>query len=232
MRILIVEDDERLASVIARGLKKQAYAVDIATDGETAIFQAETNDYDLLVLDVMIPHRDGFDVCRTLRGNGLSAPILFLTARDAVEDRVRGLEIGADDYLVKPFEFAELLARVRALLRRRPVLRSPVLTVGDLRLDTARRIAFRGETPVDLTSKEFAVLEYLIENAGRVVTRTELAEHAWDHTYDPFSNVIDVYIRRLRRKVDDGFDHQLIRTRRGAGYVISDEPEPVEASVA
>ena len=229
MRIFLVEDDERLASVIARGLRKQSYAVDVAGDGDTAVFQAETNDYDLVVLDAMIPERDGFSVCRDLRSNGFAAPILFLTARDAVEDRVRGLELGADDYLVKPFEFPEFLARIRALMRRRSFLRPAVLAVGDLTLDTASRTAHRSGRLVDLTAKEFAVLEYLMEHRGRVVSRTELAEHVWDHNYDPFSNVIDVYIRRLRRKIDDGFDVALIRTRRGAGYVVTDAPEPADA---
>ncbi len=228
MRIFVVEDDERLASVIARGLRKQAYAVDVAGDGETALFQAETNEYDLLVLDVMIPHGDGFTVCRSLRENGFMAPILFLTARDGVADRVRGLELGGDDYLTKPFVFDELVARIRALLRRRHVLRSPVLAVGDLTLDTAKRAARRDGREIELTSKEFSVLEYLMEHAGRVVTRTEIAEHAWDHTYDPFSNVIDVYIRRLRRKVDMESLTPLIHTRRGTGYVLTDAPEPAD----
>jgi two-component system copper resistance phosphate regulon response regulator CusR len=228
MRIFVVEDDERLASVIARGLRKHSYAVDVASDGETAIFQAETNEYDLLVLDVMIPRHDGFDVCRSLRENGFAAPILFLTARDSVADRVRGLELGGDDYLVKPFDFDELVARVRALMRRRHVLRSAVLAVADLTLDTATRTASRAGRAIDLTAKEYSVLEYLMENPGRVVSRTELAEHAWDHSYDPFSNVIDVYIRRLRRKLDAGEPVPLIRTRRGAGYVLTDAPEPVD----
>ena len=231
MRIFLVEDDERLASVIARGLRKQSYAVDVADDGETALFQAETNDYDLVVLDAMIPRRDGFDVCRDLRSNGFDAPIMFLTARDSVEDRVRGLELGADDYLVKPFEFPEFLARIRALLRRRSVLHPSVLTVGDLTLDTSSRAARRDGRTIDLTSKEYGVLEYLMTHPGRVVSRTELAEHVWDHNYDPFSNVIDVYIRRLRRKVDAGFALPLIRTRRGSGYVVTDAPEPADAEV-
>lgn len=229
MRIFLVEDDERLASVIARGLRKHSYAVDVAGDGETAIFQAETNDYDLLVLDVMIPGIDGFDVCRRLRANGFAAPILFLTARDAVGDRVRGLELGGDDYLVKPFDFEELVARVRALMRRRGVFSSPVLRLADLELDTAARAARRSGRDIELTSKEFAVLEYLMLHPGRVVGRAEIAEHAWDDTYDPFSNVIDVYIRRLRRKIDEGEELALIRTRRGSGYVVSDTPEPSDA---
>jgi DNA-binding response OmpR family regulator len=229
MRIFLVEDDERLASVIARGLRKHSYAVDVAGDGETAIFQAETNEYDLLVLDVMIPKGDGFEVCRTLRANGFAAPILFLTARDAVSDRVKGLELGGDDYLVKPFDFDELIARVRALMRRRSAPHAPVISLADLDLDTAARSARRGDREIELTSKEFAVLEYLMLNPGRVVGRAEIAEHAWDDSYDPFSNVIDVYIRRLRRKIDDHADIALIRTRRGSGYVITDAPEPADA---
>jgi two-component system copper resistance phosphate regulon response regulator CusR len=226
MRILVVEDDTRLATVVARGLRKQAFAVDTAGDADEALFFAQTNPYDLMVLDVMLPGRDGFAVCRQLRQDGCSTPILMLTARDSVEDKVTGLELGADDYLTKPFDFNELVARVRALLRRRQVYRSPQLTVGDLTLDTASRTAWRGGREIELTTKEYAVLEYLVENAGRVIGRAELAEHVWDENYDPFSNVIDVYIRRLRQKIDDGFPTRLIRTRRGAGYVVSTDPIP------
>ncbi len=232
MRILLVEDDSRLADVIARGLRKQAFAVDIAPDGEEAVFMAETSIYDLILLDVMLPRRDGFEVCRSLRGNGAQTPILMLTARDAVADRVAGLDQGADDYLVKPFDFAELLARIRALLRRRHPYRGVRLTVADLTLDTSTRLAERGGRQIALTAKEYAMLEYLMENAGRVLTRTEIAEHVWDVNYDPFSNLIDVYIRRLRQKVDSGNGLRLIRTRRGAGYLMSaDEAEPSEDEV-
>jgi two-component system, OmpR family, copper resistance phosphate regulon response regulator CusR len=226
MRILVVEDDTRLATVVARGLRKQAFAVDTAGDADEALFFAQTNAYDLMVLDVMLPGRDGFAVCRQLRADGWAAPILMLTARDSVEDKVSGLELGADDYLTKPFDFNELIARVRALMRRRHIYRSPKLAVGDLELNTAARTASRGGREIELTTKEYAVLEYLVENAGRVIGRAELAEHVWDENYDPFSNVIDVYIRRLRQKIDDGFSPRLIRTRRGAGYVVSADPVP------
>jgi two-component system copper resistance phosphate regulon response regulator CusR len=227
MRILVVEDDREHAAIIARGMRKHAFAVDVAEDGDDALFFAETNDYDLVVLDVMLPKRDGFEVCRRLRAGGSRVAILMLTARDAVADRVAGLETGADDYLVKPFDFAELLARVHALLRRNRVYRGPVLAVGDLTLDTAAQTVRRGGRALTLTSKEYALLEFLMRNAGRVVGRAELAEHVWDNSYDAFSNIIDVYIRRVRRKVDAGFDPPLIRTRRGTGYIITDDPEPV-----
>jgi len=217
-----MEDDERLARAIVRGLRKHGFAVDHAGDGDSALFQAETNNYDLLILDVMVPKRDGFEVCGTLRANGVTAPILFLTARDSVDDRVHGLDLGADDYLVKPFDFAEFLARVRALTRRRSELRSAELAVGDLLLDVGSRAATRDGRSVELTTKEFAVLEYLVDHAGRIVTRTELAEHVWDENYDPFSNVIEVYIRRLRRKIDAQAEYPLIHTRRGSGYIVAD----------
>jgi DNA-binding response OmpR family regulator len=232
MRILVVEDDEQLAAIVARGLRKHAYAVDVAHDGEEGLFVAQTNDYDLIVLDVMLPLRGGFEVCRRLRDDGCHVPVLMLTARDAVTDRVTGLETGADDYLTKPFAFDELLARVRALLRRHRSYRSPVLTVGDLSLDSASRRATRGERPIALTSKEYALLEFLLQNAGRVVGRAELAEHVWDNTYDAFSNIIDVYIRRLRQKIDEGEPVRLIRTRRGAGYVVTADPDPSPSDAA
>jgi two-component system copper resistance phosphate regulon response regulator CusR len=225
MRILLVEDDHQHAAIIARGLRKHAFAVDVASDGDEALFLAQTNEYDVIVLDVMLPRRNGFEVCRTLREGGSNVPVLMLTARDAVEDRITGLETGADDYLTKPFDFAEFVARVRALLRRPRRYEAPVLRIGDLSIDTGARTARRRDRDILLTSKEFALLEYLARNAGRVVGRAEISEHVWDSSYDAFSNVIDVFIRRLRRKVDDGEDRKLLRTRRGAGYLLSADPE-------
>ncbi len=218
MRVLVVEDDEPHAEIIARGLRKHAFAVDVAIDGEQALFWAETNEYDVIVLDVMLPQVDGLEVCRRLRANGSTTSILMLTARDGVADRVEGLETGADDYLVKPFDFAELLARIRALLRRQQVYRGPVLTIGDLSIDTSSQTARRGARDIVLTTKEFALLECLARSADRVVSRAELAEHVWDNSFDPFSNVIEVYVRRLRQKIDDGETIPLIHTRRGVGY--------------
>jgi two-component system copper resistance phosphate regulon response regulator CusR len=229
MRILVVEDDEQHAAIIARGLRKHAFAVDVAADGEQALFFAETNEYDVVVLDVMLPKLDGLEVCRRLRDGGSHVAILMLTARDGVADRVAGLETGADDYLVKPFDFSELLARVRALLRRQQVYRSPVLQVGDLVVDTAAQTARRGGRSLALTAKEYALLEFLARNAGRVVGRAELAEHVWDNSYDAFSNVIDVYVRRLRQKVDMGDAAPLIHTRRGVGYLLAQEPDLEES---
>jgi DNA-binding response OmpR family regulator len=218
MRLLLVEDDSRIARFVAKGLREQAYAVDIAGTGDDALYQAEINTYDLIILDVMIPGRDGFEVCRALRKSGLRTPILMLTARDGVEDRIKGLDQGADDYLTKPFEFGELLARLRALLRRSSELRPPQITVADLVIDSAAQTAARAGRNIPLTTKEFALLEYLARNAGRVVGRAEIAEHVWDETFDPFSNLIEVYVNRLRGKVDSGFGTPLIQTRRGAGY--------------
>ena len=220
MRVLVVEDDVNLAAVVSRGLRKHAYAVDMAADGEEGLYLARTNNYDLLILDVMLPIKDGFEICRELRVGGAQLPILMLTARDAVTDRVTGLDVGADDYLVKPFDFAELLARVRALLRRRSARIEEKITVGDLILDRATRTAKRAAHEIELTAKEYSLLEYLMENAGRVVTREQIAEHVWDQNFDPFSNVIDVYIKRLRRKVDTENAVELIQTRRGAGYLL------------
>lgn len=221
MRILIVEDDMRLAEVISRGLRKHAYAVDKATDGAEGLFYAETNSYDLLILDVMLPKKTGFELCRELRENGTQTPILMLTARDSVADRVNGLDSGADDYLIKPFDFDELLARVRALSRRRPVLLKELIAVSDLTLDRTTRTARRGTRTIDLTTKEYALLEYLMENAGRVLTREQIAENVWDINFDAFSNVIDVYVGRLRRKVDTEAETPLVHTRRGTGYLLS-----------
>jgi two-component system copper resistance phosphate regulon response regulator CusR len=219
VRILLAEDERQTAAMLAKGLREEAYAVDLVGDGAAALHAAADNDYDLVVLDVMLPQRDGLSVCRELRAGGATVPVLMLTARDAVEDRVRGLDAGADDYLPKPFDFGELLARVRALLRRGPALQPAVLGVADLALDTRTRRVTRAGRALDLTAKEYALLEYLARRRGEVVTRTEIAEHVWDATFDPFSNRIEVYVQRLRRKVDDGHA-PLIRTRRGEGYVL------------
>lgn len=221
MRILLVEDEPGAATMLAKGLREEAYAVDIAADGETALAQAFVNDYDLIILDVVLPGKNGFKVCRELRTNGLTAPVLMLTARDAVEDRVEGLDSGADDYLPKPFDFDELLARVRALLRRKPALYPEVITVGNLSVDTRARQVTRAEQSIDLTAKEYALLEYLARRAGEVVGRADIAEHVWDESYDPFSKVIEVFIQRLRRKVDEGHALKLIHTRRGEGYLLT-----------
>jgi two-component system, OmpR family, copper resistance phosphate regulon response regulator CusR len=223
VRILLVEDESRVAGFIARGLREQSYAVDIAPDGEQAVYLASVNAYDLVILDLMLPIKDGYAVCREIRAAGLRVPILMLTARDAVDDRVAGLDSGADDYLVKPFDFKELLARLRALLRRSATLRPAVACVADLVLDTGSHHVERAGKAVTLTAREYALLEFLVLNEGRVVGREEIAEHVWDETFDPFSNVIDVYIRRLRGKLDAGFSPRLIHTLRGAGYLLSVE---------
>jgi two-component system copper resistance phosphate regulon response regulator CusR len=223
VRILLVEDESRVANFIARGLREQAYAVDRAAEGEEAVYLASVNEYDLIVLDVMLPKKDGYAVCRELRTAGLRAPILMLTARDAVDDRVAGLDAGADDYLVKPFDFKELLARMRALLRRSGPPRPPVARVADLTLDTASHAVERGGRRVSLTAKEYALLEFLVLHEGRVVGREQIAQHVWDEAFDPLSNVIDVYVKRLRAKVDAGFRPRLIHTRRGEGYMLSAE---------
>jgi two-component system copper resistance phosphate regulon response regulator CusR len=225
MRILLVEDEPRVAAFIARGLRERSYAVDLVGDGEAALYQAAINDYDLIILDVMLPRRDGFSVCREWREGGLRIPILMLTARDDIDDRVRGLDSGADDYLVKPFAFKELLARLRALLRRQGGLRPTQLQIANLRLDTAAHTAERAGRRISLTAREYALLEYFILHAGRLLGREEIAEHVWDENYDPASNVIDVYIRRLRRKVDEGFTPPLIHTRRGEGYMLAEVSE-------
>jgi len=218
MRLLLVEDDARIARFVAKGLREQAYAVDVANTGDDALYQAAINTYDLVILDVMIPGRNGFEVCRELRKSGQRMPILMLTARDAVEDRITGLDHGADDYLTKPFEFRELLARLRALLRRSGELRPAKIAVADLVLDTAAQSVSRAGRNVTLTAKEYALLEYLARNAGRVVGRAEIAEHVWDESFDPFSNLIEVYVNRVRRKIDADSNKPLLHTRRGAGY--------------
>ena len=225
MRILLVEDETRVAGFIAKGLREQAYAVDIASDGEQALYHAAVNQYDIVILDVMLPVKDGHTVCRELRASGFRTPILMLTARGAVDDRVEGLDSGADDYLAKPFDFKELLARLRALLRRPAGLRPQVLRVADLTLNTASHAVTRAGKSVSLTAKEYALIEFLVLNQGRVVGREQIGQHVWDENFDPFSNVIDVYIKRLRAKLDTGFSRRLIHTRRGEGYILSEDPK-------
>ena len=218
MRILIVDDDRRLCTVIKRGLLEEAYAVDLAYDGEEGEYLAEVNPYDLIILDIMLPVKNGIEICQELRAKKISIPILMLTAKDTVEDRVRGLDTGADDYLIKPFAFGELLARIRALLRREGMSKSPELQVGGLTLNTLTRQVWRAQRPIELTTKEYVILEYFMRHPNVVVTRTMIEEHAWDYDFDSLSNLVDVYIRRLRRKIDiDGKD-SLIQTVRGAGY--------------
>jgi DNA-binding response OmpR family regulator len=218
MRILVVDDDTRLCSIVRRGLLEEAYAVDVAYDGEEGEYMAEVHPYDLIILDIMMPKKDGIQVCRELRARRINTPIMMLTARDAVEDRVRGLDAGADDYMVKPFSFSELLARVRALLRREAMTKSPEIALGNLVLNTLTRQVRRGDRTIDLTTKEYVILEYFMRHPNAVVTRTTLEEHAWDYDFDSMSNLVDVYIRRLRRKLDDDDRESLLQTVRGAGY--------------
>lgn len=222
MRVLLVEDQPDAARMLAKGLREHAYAVDLAMDARTASFRAATTDYDAIVLDLMLPDGDGVDVCRAIRTGGAAVPILMLTARDSVQARVEGLDSGADDYLTKPFDFQELLARLRAIIRRgnRPPLPEQ-LHAGPLILDTrARRVARDGRA-IALTTREYALLEHFARHAGTVIGRAEIAEHVWDESYDPFSNVIDVYVQRLRRKIDVDGEPSLIRTSRGEGYALT-----------
>jgi len=218
LRILVVDDDRRLCNIIKRGLIEEAYAVDLAYDGEEGEYYAEVNSYDLIILDVMMPRKDGIAVCQELRNKKVNTPILMLTAKDTVEDRVTGLDAGADDYLIKPFAFNELLARVRALLRREGITKSPELKVGELVMNTLTREVWRGQEPIELTTKEYVILEYFMRHPNIVVTRTMIEEHAWDYDFDSMSNLIDVYIRRLRRKIDFKRKQGIIQTVRGAGY--------------
>ena len=220
MRILLVEDEPVAAAVLAKGLREHAYAVDVAGDGGAALEQAGINDYDLMIVDVLLPGMDGLELCGRLRADRMTVPILMLTARGEADQRVEGLDAGADDYLPKPYHFPELLARIRALLRRGPALASLVLTIEDLTIDTRARRVERAGRPIQLTTKEYALLEYLARRRGEVVGRADIAEHVWDDSFDPMSNLIEVYIQRLRRKIDDGHDMKLIRTHRGAGYTL------------
>jgi DNA-binding response OmpR family regulator len=218
MRILVVEDDKRLSAVIKRGLVEEGYSIDCVFDGEEAQYMAETTPYDLIVLDIMLPKKDGIVVCQELRASKVSMPILMLTAKDSIQDRVTGLDSGADDYLTKPFAFSELLARVRALMRRDMLFKTPKLQVGDLVMDTLTREVRKGERKVELTAKEYSILEYFMRHPNMVVTRTMLEEGAWNYDFDSLSNIVDVYIRRLRSKIDDEGKDSLIQTLRGAGY--------------
>ena len=226
MRVLIVEDEVKIARAIRRGLEHEGYATDVVATGEEAILRATENDYDAVVLDVRIPAPDGFAVCRQMRARNRWAPVLMLTARDSVEDRIRGLDAGADDYLVKPFSFGELLARLRALLRRAPAERPATLRAGDVTLDPATHLVTRAGRPVELSAREFALLEFLMRHAGQVLTRTAMLEHVWDYRYDGDSNVVDVYIGYLRRKLEEPFGAPLIRTVRGVGYILDAAPAP------
>jgi len=220
MRILLVEDEPRMANVIAKGLREHSYAVDVAQDGDAGLYQTSINDYDLIVLDVLLPQRDGFEVSRELRRRGNATPILMLTARAAIDDRITGFDAGADDYLTKPFSFRELLARIRALLRRDSQLRPDVLEIADLVVDSASHRVSRANRDVQLTAKEYALLEYLARRAGQLVSRSEIATHVWDDSFDPFSNAIEVYINRLRKKIDGNHSVKLLHTRRGEGYIL------------
>ena len=222
MRVLVVEDEPGIAQFIRQGLREAGYAVDVAHDGQEGLDYAYVAEYDVLVLDILLPKLDGLDVLRALRARGVKTPVLLLTAKDTVEDRVRGLDRGADDYLVKPFAFPELVARLRALLRRPPLQMDPVLHLGDLEMDTARREVRRGGRLIELSPREFTLLEYLLRHPRHVLTRTQLAEHVWNFDFFNDSNVVDVYIGYLRRKIDRGFDRPLLQTVRGVGYRLSD----------
>jgi DNA-binding response OmpR family regulator len=226
MRVLLVEDEPQAAHVLAKGLREQAYAVDVAADGEMALFQVGTNDYDALILDVMLPRVNGLAVCRSIRESGSGVPILMLTARDEIASRIEGLDCGADDYLIKPYDFRELMARLRALVRRghQPVLPER-LVVGPLAVETrSHRVLVNGRE-ILLRAKEYALLEYFARRAGDVVSRADIAEHVWDDRYDPLSNVVDVYVQRLRRKLDRPGHESMIRTRRGEGYQLAPAPD-------
>lgn len=230
MRLLLVEDDADVARFIRKGLIEQAYAVDVVADGESALYQAGVNEYDGIILDLMIPPPNGLEVCRRLRSEGSRLPILMLTARDSVDEKIAGLDVGADDYLAKPFEFGELLARLRALLRRGGASHGGVLRVGDLEIDTrSHRVMFESK-PLQLTTKEYSLLEYLARNAGRIIGREEIAEHVWNQDFDPFSNLIEVYVNRLRRNIETISSRKLIQTIRGAGYMLEETSgeEPAE----
>ena len=223
MRVLVVEDEIKMAALLRRGLSEEGLAVDVAGSGEDGLVRAEATEYDAIVLDVMLPGIDGFETCRRLREGGTWAPILMLTARDAVEDRIAGLDRGADDYLTKPFSLAELLARLRALFRRQPAERPAIIAVGDIRLDPAARHVWRADTEVELSAKEFSLLETFMRSPGQVLTRFQLLEHVWDYSYESRSNIVDVYVRYLREKIDRPFGVESLETVRGSGYRLRED---------
>lgn len=230
MRVLVVEDEPKMAAFIQKGLKEEQYAVDVLHEGSDVMDWVHSVEYDLIVLDVLLPGKDGFSICQDLRQHGFTIPILMLTAKDSIEDRVKGLDFGADDYLVKPFAFKELVARMRALLRRPAPLQGTILEMADLKMDTIRHQVTRGDQPIELTPKEYTLLEYLLRHPGQVLKRNLIAEHLWSFDFYSQSNVVDVYIRNLRRKLDDNFTPRLIHTVRGTGYVLSENlPNPYSA---
>ena len=220
MRILIVEDEKKVAAFIKKGLEEETYAVDIATDGEEGLYLGEQNQYDLIILDLMLPKINGLDILSSLRSQNIEAPILLLTAKDSVEDKVKGLNQGADDYLTKPFAFSELLARIRVLLRRGKAESKTILEIADLTLNLVSHKVSRGNEEIELTGKEYSLLEYFMRNQEKVLTRTMIAEHVWDYNFDTFTNVIDVYVNHLRKKIDKNFSTKLLHTLRGVGYVM------------
>ncbi len=221
MRLLIVEDEQKVARFVKQGMEEEGYAVDVASDGETGLFMALQDVYDLIILDIQLPKKDGLQVIHERRQTGRQTPILLLTVRAAIEDKVLGLDAGADDYLTKPFAFQELVARIRALLRRGMEATPPVLQLADLTLDSARRLVMRGDQKLELTAREFTLLDYFMRNPGRVLTRTMIAVHVWDYNFDAGTNVIDVYVNYLRKKIDAGHERKLLHTVRGAGYVLN-----------
>ncbi len=230
MRILVVEDEKKVAEFIRRGLREEGYAVDMADNGDEGLYMATGSDYDLILLDIMLPGKDGFQVCESIRSHGLDTPVLILTARDGLRDKVKGLDCGADDYLTKPFAFEELLARIRALVRKRYQRRDVRLKVADLILDPVMHRVMRGEREINLTNREYALLEYLMLNPGTVLTRTMISEHVWDIDFDTFTNVIDVYISYLRKKIDRDHDTKLIHTIKGRGYMIAEDAPELHGS--